>query len=438
MRGLIFRLRNHRLRQYRFRLSSVALIVLCVFAAISGGSELVRSTGIMRNDSEFVVSFDAFQKSSYRLERKLDLTDPSWQSIPGVNDITATSNGPAQIVDANVTNLGKAFYRVNLIGCDAALPSNSSDPFQYAAAMELCQITTEQGTAPGVISAALTLASGAGTPASVSRSIRRSFGNNNFPRAGNSMIVLSTGAAAAPGQANPSHTAFQPGLNTSTSSAAPADWLAANGGVFPVAPGCPSASGITAYNPVMLTLRVRVPSYAHSVRLSAKFFAADFPEYVCSPFSDLFVALLDSSYNGTPANPADKNLATYLSPNSARYPVGANLASDETGFFTDCVNGATDCSDGSSSGNITTCTNTSGLSGTGFDSILSGQCPPNSTGPLGGGTGWMSIRGNVVPDEIITLRFAIWDTADVFSDSLVLLDNFVWSAETVTPGTTLE
>ena len=43
--------------------------------------------------------------------------------------------------------------------------------------------------------------------------------------------------------------------------------------------------------------------------------------------------------------------------------------------------------------------------------------------------------GNVVPGEIIELRFAIWDSYDGFGDSLVLLDNLTWSPATVTPGT---
>ena len=185
----------------------------------------------------------------------------------------------------------------------------------------------------------------------------------------------------------------------------------------------------------MLTLRIRVPSYAHSFRLSAKFFSADFPEYVGSTYNDMFVALLDSTYSGNPANPADKNLAVYIATNSDRYPIGVNLALGNTGLFTDCMNGALGCA-GGTSGNINTCTGTSSLAGTGFDSADPGNCNPNSL--VGGCTGWLTIRGNVVPGEIIRLRLAIWDTGDGLSDSLVLLDNFAWSAEIATPGTTLE
>lgn len=111
----------------------------------------------------------------------------------------------------------------------------------------------------------------------------------------------------------------------------------------------------------MLTLRMRVPSYAHSFRVSAKLFAADFPEYVCSSCNDVFVVLLDSTHDGTPANPTDKNLTVY-----SRYPVGVNLASGNTGLFNDCVNRNTGCSRGVP-GTISVCTGTTGLFGTGFD-----------------------------------------------------------------------
>jgi hypothetical protein len=40
-----------------------------------------------------------------------------------------------------------------------------------------------------------------------------------------------------------------------------------------------------------------------------------------------------------------------------------------------------------------------------------------SLGLVSGGTDWLDLRGNVVPGEIITLRFAIWDTFDGLVDS---------------------
>jgi hypothetical protein len=50
--------------------------------------------------------------------------------------------------------------------------------------MDLCQLTVEAGPDWGLVSAALTLASGAGTPAPQSRSIRPAFGSGNQPLTG--------------------------------------------------------------------------------------------------------------------------------------------------------------------------------------------------------------------------------------------------------------
>jgi len=127
---------------------------------------------------------------------------------------------------------GDGFDGFDHAACDPGLASDSTVAAQFAAALDLCQTTTEPGTSPGLISAALTLSSGSGAAAPQSHAIRTTFGSGNTPRAGAAMLVLSTGAAAAVGQTNPSFTAFQPGADTSTSSAAPGDWLAANGGAF--------------------------------------------------------------------------------------------------------------------------------------------------------------------------------------------------------------
>ena len=118
--------------------------------------------------------------------------------------------------------------------CDQGLASDSSATTDYAKALDLCSETTESPPASqkryGLISAALTLADGNGTPAVVSRSIRTAIGGVTG-QGGDAMVVVSTGNAAAPGQVNPEYSAFEPGTITGTSSAAPADWLADNGGI---------------------------------------------------------------------------------------------------------------------------------------------------------------------------------------------------------------
>lgn len=331
--------------------------------------------------------------------------------------------------------------------CDTGLASNSSNAGDYAVAMDICQSSTEApgDTRWGVISSSLVLASGTGTPNANQRAIRPAFGGTTV-QSGSAFAVLSTGNASAVGQTNPAFRDFQTGAAIGTSSAFPADWLTAHGGTLPNAPGCPAPQGTTANDPVMLQLRIRTPTNARSFSFSMNFLSSEYPEWTCSPFNDFFVVLLDSTFAGTPANPVDKNLAIYTSPAAQVFPVGVNLAFGDTGLFRQCVNGPTGCASLSVAGNITTCTGTTELAGTGMDQAnppahadaagQPGACSANNL--LGGGTGWLVTSGNVVGGEIITLRIAIWDTTDGIYDSVSIIDNFRWSVEASEPGTILQ
>jgi hypothetical protein len=168
--------------------------------------------------------------------------------------------------------------------------------------------------------------------------------------------------------------------------------------------------------------------------MNVNFYSYEFPEYTCSPFNDFFVVLLDSKYNGQPANPTDKNLAFYQS-GSNKYPVGVNLAYGNTGLFTECVNGKTGCAGTGPAGSINTCKEVTELVGTGFDNPDGADCDSNSL--AGGATGWLTTSGNVVGGETITLRIAIWDTSDQSWDSTAVIDNFQWSVLSSNPGTVI-
>ena len=322
-----------------------------------------------------------------------------------------------------------------VVACDTGLPSGSTDGNDYAKAMDLCTTATEASGRWGVISATLSLASGTGAPNVNGHSIRANFGPGTLPQGGGGMALLSSGAAAAVGQSNPAHVDFELSLDQMTSSAFPADWLAANGGILPNLAGCPPVNEPSmAEDSQMLTLRIRVPTNAKSFSFTSNFFSAEFPEYVCSPYNDFYVALLDSTWAGTPANPTDKNLAFYRQPSTMQiYPVGVNLGFGDTGLFTQCVNGGTGCAFASTPGTISTCTGIDQLAGTGLESPSPFDCDGNSV--QGGATGWLQTSGNVVGGEIITLRLAIWDTSDHVLDSLVALDNFQWSVDVTDPGT---
>ena len=317
--------------------------------------------------------------------------------------------------------------------CDQGLQSSSQNAMDFATAIDICQVATMNDKKWGVLSAQLTLPDGTGTPDPNEYSIRPHFGTGVMPQGGVNMALISSGAAAGKGDMNPAYHDFVSYAGTK-SSGFPADFVAANGGKLPNAPGCPEPFGTTANDPVMLTFKIRVPTNAHSFSLKSNFFSAEFPEWTCSPYNDFFVILLDSAYNGMPANPMDKNLAFYQDPNTmAKVPVGVNLAFGNTGLFTQCVNGTTGCS--GTAGTISSCVGTTELAGTGFDDAAPFECDSGSL--KGGGTGWLSTSGNVVPGETITLRIAIWDTSDHAYDSLAVIDGFQWSADSSTPGTVI-
>ena len=335
--------------------------------------------------------------------------------------------------------------------CDTGLASNSAASLDFAKALDLCQQTQENPAdlndkTWGVISSGFYRADGTGTPAFNQKSIRTGFGSGVVPLQGDAITVLSTGIAAAqsaPNNSSPGFGAFQGGQQMGTTSGVPSDWLAANNNNFPNAPGCPDPqNGTVANDPVMLKLRVRAPTNAKSFSVSTFFYSSEYPEFVCSPWNDFFLALLDSNFMPGPMqdpNPSDKNLATYASGNQL-FPLGVNLAHGNTGLFSQCLNGPTGCGSGAVSGTTSTCQGTAQLSGTGFDqanppSQFSGDpgwCAQSNL--AGGGTGWLALNGNVAAGEVIELRFVTWDTGDPWYDTVVLLDNFVWSLEASEPG----
>lgn len=345
---------------------------------------------------------------------------------PGAFD--AAGNGVDDDCDGGIDNTA--------LLCDQGIASDTTNAKDFAKAIDICQEATMTDKKWGVIEAKLTLPDGTGTPEGVAHAIRPKFGTNTLPRGGVNMAVFSTGHAAAKGDVNPTYAPFI-SYEGSKASPFPPDFVGAHNGSLPNAPGCPPPDPTMGANdPVMLTLKVRVPSNARSFSLKSNFFSAEFPEYVCTQFNDFFVILLDSAYSGNPANPTDKNLAFYTPPGTSNnYPVGVNLAFGNTGLFTQCVNGDTGCSGlPPVSGTISSCTGTTDLIGTGMDES-STSC--NAGQMLGGATGWLTTTGNVNPGEIITLRIAIWDTSDRRYDSLALIDGFAWSVDSTQPGTVI-
>ncbi|WAS92489.1 choice-of-anchor L domain-containing protein [Nannocystis punicea] len=328
-----------------------------------------------------------------------------------------------------------------LPACDGGLASDSSDPLEYARAMDLCQFTSEDAPLAdrkwGVISGAFSRSDGSGAPASAAKSIRPDFGTVIVPQKNQRLVVLSTGAAAANKDTKPSFSAFQGGTELGTPAAVPADWLAANGDNFPNAPGCPKpGGGATGQDTIQLKLRIRVPTNAKSFSAHVYFFSSEYPEWVCSPYNDFFLALVDGEGAG---NPADKNVAIYKNPMNQLFPLGVNILKGAPGLFTQCKNGQVSCA-APPAGTYDSCVGNDELAGTGFHNLNPqphfkddlGFCGSNNQ--VGGGTGWLKMSGNVEPGETMELRFVLWDTGDPWYDSLVLIDNFEWSLQASQPG----
>lgn len=294
--------------------------------------------------------------------------------------------------------------------CDLGLQYTSQNPLDYTKAIELCQTTTANAMGAnkiwGVLSAEFHLADGTGTPSAQQHAIVTSFGNVIDPVANTSFVYFSTGLAGVPGQPYWQAGTPQGGTDTGTSSAVPPG--------FPTnKTGCPVPFGGTAFNPVNLKVTIRVPTNAKSFGFSHGFYSAEYPEYACSGFNDMWVTLLNT---GAPGISNNKNIV--FDPQGTPGSVNLN-------FFDRCIAGPTGCF-GGGPGGFNFCSGGSGeLAGTGYGDLDPGQpCGPPTT--FGGGTGWIETEAPVVPGETITVQFMVWDSSDGIYDSGAIFDDFHW------------
>ncbi|HNT29191.1 MAG TPA: choice-of-anchor L domain-containing protein, partial [bacterium] len=272
-------------------------------------------------------------------------------------------------------------------------------------AMDICKVSTN-GSWGIVGTPTLTRASGSGAVDNRQIAVMTQFGthDSNVAIANDTMATLSSGRAR-DGNDPDATTALTYSYVTGTP---PADFLSAHGGALPTTKdGCPSGSG--ANDSVMLTVKLKVPTNALSLSFNFRFFSQEYWEYTCSEYNDFFIALLDTGAEGIPA---DKNIS--FDSNDGYISVNTDQ------FFTVCeVKEGYTCPDG-----------TDPLAGTGYDQQEedTGGCTPGYH-YVAGATQWLTTSAPVIPGETITLRFVIWDTSDQALDSLVLIDNFKWSAE---------
>lgn len=317
---------------------------------------------------------------------------PGSIEVLAVKDMNGNTPDPAdEDCDGKVDNVPEL--------CDDGLAIDDADAFHGANAIDLCQKTTAGEKPWGVLSANYTRANGMSVPGPLQYGIMSKFGDNVNPQGGKSMLALSTGYARDVDDPSPCGTK---NCGASTLGTAPPN--------FPQQV-CNASAKIN--DDVALDLKIKTPKNAIGYSFSFKFQSFEFAEWVCTPFNDQFIALVN------PAPPGSIN--GNISFDSKNNPVSVNI-----GFFDVCDPKACDtwaqhCASGCPPKPMPCCpSGPTELVGTGFDSWASGE--------YAGGTSWLKTQAPVKGGSELNLRFTIWDAEDHNLDSTVLIDHFQWIA----------
>ena len=176
---------------------------------------------------------------------------------------TETCPNPKEAWDKN-SPVDMCEYEVIETDCESDIQGSSTDPLDYAKAIGICKTTTEDSDDWGLISAVISAPNGNMNVHSGSNGLLSKLGSVIKPKEGSFMLGLSSGKVADP------FTSYAFG----STSGAPADWLAANGGKFPSSASCSSSSIGTSgavNDAVMLTMRIRTPKTAKSFSFNLYF-----------------------------------------------------------------------------------------------------------------------------------------------------------------------
>lgn len=174
--------------------------------------------------------------------------------------------------------------------CDTEISADSTNPEDYAKAIGLCRVTTEDSSLWGLISAKITAPDGSIDVHENSSGLVSKFGNSINPKSGKYMLALTSGKIKGNKfeKFDPANTqGFDP-----ITSGAPSDWVSANGDEFPSAGSCNGTSGTSGdvNDAVMLEMKIKAPKSAKSFSFNIYFFTIEYPGYICSNFNDFFIA----------------------------------------------------------------------------------------------------------------------------------------------------
>lgn len=277
---------------------------------------------------------------------------------------------------------------------------DTDDPILLARSVGLCAAAASgAGTHPwGVLRAYV---KGAGLDAfgyggfPVQHGVLGHFGDVIEPRAGASLLALSTGVARTPAD---------PGWPGSLDRPFDDQYEAPPDGFPQDFSPCPSSDQTNVVNPIALHVDVAVPTNAVGASFDINFFTAEFPANVCFYANDTYVTL----YRSIPASSEARSNVT-LTPTGRSVSVDAmefaacrsqtlSTAAGDTSFV---------CPDGPAT-----------LTGVGYS---------QNPGDIGAATGWISSKFPVSPGGGFSLDFLIWDGGPRSSlPSTVLIDNWAW------------
>jgi hypothetical protein len=313
------------------------------------------------------------------------------------------------------------------VTCDGELDPNSDSAEDAARTLGLCAFATQVGHEWGVRGAKWKLLDD-GDELEDARQIwlTEAFGSVT-PREGSKLFVMSTGVAR--DFDDPDYT---PECDTFTSEGQgpqgfskgvpPPNNYPRDSSQCPV--GTMGSEDSLAFNDVGLELRIRVPSNARSLSFDSIFFTHEYPTFVCSRYNDFFVVFMTPRPNDIAGNEYDDDRNVVY--DSRNDPVGVNTA-----LLSSCRKSVLsareiDCEQGPAL-----------LAGTGFDREESTCGVTSENADVGGAsTGWLRTSVPVMPGEIVTLHFMLWDSGDPLLDSTVAIDHLQFGiAEQSRPST---
>jgi hypothetical protein len=292
--------------------------------------------------------------------------------------------------------------------CDMGLDIASLDPLDAVKAVDICKTSNGMLDNWGIVSADWVMADGSPPPTTepqldnfhLGHGILTKFGSTVKVQRGNSMLALSSGTARQP---------TDPGYQDVSGFVK--DYTGNSPMGFPKeSPACPGVITGQVNDPTAVELTINTPSNVAGFSFDFDFFTYEWPDYICSPFNDFFVAILSP----IPMGQMDGNISF----DSMGNPVSVNNA-----FLDVCGcpgNPPFSCHAG---GKTFPCSlGDLDLLGTGFgfDTDPSEQDH--------GSTGWLRTTAPVAKNSQIVLRWAVYDSTDGVLDTSTLVDNFQWIA----------